>query len=234
MSGKNRVLVVAAHPDDEVLGCGGTVARHADAGDDIHILIMAEGATSRTTAGAENVDYTEDLKALRSAAAEAANILGARQPVFAEFPDNRMDTAPLLDVTQRIEQTVVETKPNIVYTHHGGDLNVDHRVVHQAVLTACRPLPDSPVRAIYTFETVSSTEWSSPEDAAGPFRPTRFVDISGQLERKLSALGAYEMEMRAHPHARSTENVSALATHRGASAGLTAAEAFIVLRKVIQ
>lgn len=232
MTSKN-ILVVAAHPDDEVLGCGGTVARHADAGDDIHILIMAEGATSRTVAGAENVDYTENLKALRSAAAEAANILGANPPVFAEFPDNRMDTVPLLDVTQRIEQMIAETKPNIVYTHHGGDLNVDHRVVHQAVLTACRPLPNSAVRAVYAFETVSSTEWASPEDAA-PFRPARFVDIAGQLERKLAALGAYEMEMRPTPHARSLDNVTALATHRGAGAGLTAAEAFIVLREIIQ
>ena len=225
-----RVLVVAAHPDDEVLGCGGTVARHAGAGDEVHVLIMAEGATSRAGEGDGDTDFTEELEALRSAANGAAEILGTRPPVFAEFPDNRMDTVPLLDVTQRIEQMIADTKPEIVYTHHGGDLNVDHRIVHQAVLTACRPQPNSHVQAIYAFETVSSTEWASPDDDA-PFRPVRFVDISDQLETKLKALAAYGGEMRPAPHARSLENVTALATHRGAGVGLKAAEAFIVIRE---
>ena len=226
-----RICIIAAHPDDEVLGCGGTAARHADTGDEVHVLIMAEGATARADEGDRNGNYVEERKALRAAAETAASILGTKSPAFADFPDNRMDTAALLDVTKRIEQMIGKIKPDIVYTHHGGDLNIDHRIVHQAVLTACRPLPDSPVRAIYTFETVSSTEWSSLEEDAGAFRPTRFVDISGQLERKLAALGAYGMEMRTPPHARSKENVSALAAHRGASAGLMAAEAFMVVRE---
>ena len=217
------ILVVAAHPDDEVLGCGGTIARHAAEGDNVHILILAEGATARDGSGGE------ELTALRAAARNAAEVLGAEPPDFLGLPDNRLDRLPLLDVIKPIEAVVANVKPAVVYTHHGGDLNVDHRVVHQAVLTACRPLPDSPVRAIYAFETVSSTEWASPDDE--PFRPTRFVDITEQLERKLKALGAYGMEVRPAPHARSLENVSALATHRGAGAGLTAAEAFMVVRE---
>lgn len=235
MTGKIRVLIVAAHPDDEVLGCGGTAARHAANGDEVHILIVAEGATSRTKKGDEWKDkdkgYAGELKALRAAAGKAACILGARPPELAGFSDNRLDTVAFLDVTQRIERTVTKVKPAVVYTHHGGDLNVDHRIVHQAVLTACRPLPGSTVRSVYTFEIVSSTEWASPID--NTFRPTRFVDIADYLKTKLAALGAYEMEIRAFPHARSIANVSALASHRGAGAGLKAAEAFMVIREIV-
>ncbi len=224
-----KICIVAAHPDDEVLGCGGVAARHAEAGDRVHVLIMAEGVFARADEGEAGGDYAADQAALRAATEEAAGILGTEYPTFADFPDNAMDKVPLLDVIKCIEQIIERERPDIVYTHHGGDLNIDHRIVHQAVLTACRPLPDSPVRAIYGFETVSSTEWASP--AAEPFRPTRFVDVSGQMGRKLKALAAYDMEMRPSPHARSIENVVALATYRGASIGLMAAEAFTVIRE---
>ena len=226
-----KICIIAAHPDDEVLGCGGTAARHSDAGDEVHVLIMAEGATSRATEGDAGNDFARERKALRAAGEAAAAILGVQSPAFADFPDNAMDTVSLLDVTRRVEQMITQIKPAIVYTHHGGDLNIDHRIVHQAVQTACRPLPRSPVRALYAFETVSSTEWASPDNAAGAFLPSRFVDISGQLQRKLKALDAYSMEMRAPPHARSIESVSALATHRGASVAMAAAEAFMVIRE---
>jgi len=226
-----RVLVIAAHPDDEVLGCGGIAARHTDAGDEVHVLIMAEGATARANVGEGSSAYAAERTALRAAAKAAAGILGSESLTFADFPDNRMDTVALLDVTKRVEQMIAEIKPGIVYTHHGGDLNIDHQIVYKAVLTACRPLPGSPVHAIYAFETVSSTEWASPDTDIGPFHPTRFVDISGQLERKLAALDAYAMEMRPSPHARSIENISALATHRGASVGMAAAEALMVIRE---
>jgi len=231
MTANDRVLIVAAHPDDEVLGCGGTAAWHSDAGDAVHVLIMAEGATAR--AGESKGDFKHELSALRAAAEQAAGVLGTEAPEFVGFPDNRMDSVSLLEVTKRIEQTITNARPTVVYTHHGGDLNVDHQIVHQAVLIACRPVPGSSVRAIYTFETVSSTEWASPDDDEA-FRPTRFVDVSGQMKRKLEALGAYGMEMRPPPHARSLENVSALATHRGASVGLKAAEAFMVVRERVE
>ena len=227
-----RVLVVAAHPDDEILGLGGTVARHGDEGDRVRTLILAEGATSRD-AVRDAEGRSDELHQLVVAAQRAAEALGVEAPQMLGLPDNRMDSLTLLDVVKPIEQLVRSFQPQIVYTHHGGDLNVDHQVAHQAVLTACRPLPGSSVEAIYTFETVSSTEWAS-ESTGDTFRPTRFVGITDQLERKLAALEAYSSEMAAFPHARSMESVRALAALRGASVGVDAAEAFMVVREVLR
>lgn len=221
------ILVVAAHPDDEVLGCGGTMARLAKAGEAVHVLIMAEGATSR--ADSRNVaDHAAELDALRRAAAAAASILGAQPPRFAGFPDNRMDSVDLLDVVKAVEAVVAELSPHTVYCHWGADLNVDHRVVHEAVLTACRPLPGSPVRRILAWETTSSTEWG-----LAPFAPDSFVGLDEDcLARKRRALDCYASEMRPFPHARSVMAVEALARLRGSSVGLPAAEAFRLIRSV--
>ncbi len=222
-----RVLIIAAHPDDEVLGCGATIAKHASQGDAVDILIVAEGSTSRDPVR-NTVSHDAQLAALRVAAERAAATLGARPPRLLGFPDNRLDGVELLDVIKPIESLLADLRPAIVYTHHAGDLNIDHRIVHQATVTACRPLPGSPVRALYAFETVSSTEWST---GAG-FRPTHFVDVTGFLARKLAALEPYAAEMRVFPHARSREAVQALATVRGAAVGLHAAEAFEVIREI--
>ena len=165
----------------------------------------------------------------RLAAAQRAHaILGLRQVIYLGLPDNRMDSAPLLDVVQRLESSVREIAPQVVYTHHHGDLNIDHRITHQAVMTAFRPLPGSSVREIYGFEVLSSTEWAAPRQAA--FAPDVFVDITNHLDVKLKALQAYELEMRAPPHSRSLAHVEHLARHRGYSVGLEAAEAFAALR----
>lgn len=222
------VLVVAAHPDDELLGCGGTLARHVAAKDAVHIFIAGEGATSRP-------DAPKDLVAeLRGHAAQAAEIIGAKPPRFGGLPDNRLDELPLLEMTQRVEAEIANVRPSIIYTHHGGDLNKDHRLLHQAVVTACRPQTGSSVRAIYTYETASSTEWSSTSIDSEGFRPTRFVDISDHLERKLRALACYKSEMRPFPHSRSIEGVRALAVWRGAMSGSAAAEAFMVVRELVR
>ena len=223
---RKTVLVVAAHPDDEVLGCGGVIARHASAGDTVNVLLLAEGATAR-----EPADTPGAVAALREAVEAAARALGAAEPRFCGFPDNRLDTVPLLDVIKPIEAVIEAVAPEIVYTHHAGDLNVDHRIVHRAVVTACRPLPESPVKAIYAFETVSSTEWQSAGEA---FRPQRWVDIEPFLGCKMRALEAYAAEMRPFPHARSFDAVEALARWRGASAGLKAAECFVVVRELVR
>lgn len=213
----DTVLVVAAHPDDELLGCGGTIARHARDGAKVHVLFMTDGVGARGSSGGE--------AARRKSAEAALKILGAEAPVFLNFPDNAMDGVALLDIVKKVEETFARVKPTIVYTHHGGDLNVDHQVTHRATMTACRPLPGFSVRAIYGFEVLSSTEWS-----LTPFQPSRFVAID--IELKLKALREYHQEMREAPHARSYEAVKALAVVRGASAGLPAAEAFSVLRLV--
>lgn len=220
------VLVVAAHPDDEVLGVGGAIARHVDAGQEVSILLLADGETSRGTQVPSG-----SIEERANAARAAASILGARPPRLLGFPDNRLDTVPLLDVVQAVEAEIALLKPRVIYTHHAADLNVDHRIACQAVLTACRPIPGSSVRAIYAFETPSATEWAQPGTGMA-FMPRRYVDISSSLERKMKALKVYDTEMRAFPHARSYEGVKALACWRGSSAGLAAAEAFDILREI--
>ena len=218
------VLVVAAHPDDEALGCGGTIARHVAAGDEVSCVFLADGATSRNS--------REDVSAREQQARCAANVLGIGELYFAHFADNRMDAVALLDVVQTIEEIIAQLTPEIVYTHHGGDLNVDHRITHQAVLTACRPQPNHPVRAVYGFEIPSSTEWAPP-GSLPVFTPMRFVDISAHLTQKREALECYADEMRPWPHARSYEAVEALCRVRGASVGVKAAEAFTVIREIV-
>ena len=224
------ILVVAAHPDDEVLGCSGVLARHAAEGDTVHVLIVAEGATARDSERGPRGRKPE-LTALKAAASRAAAAIGAEEPRMLGLPDNRLDSLPLLEIVKPIEAVAEAVAPEIVYTHHAGDLNVDHRIVHQATVTACRPVPGSPVRAIYAFETPSSTEWQT---AGESFRPQRWIDIEPFLDRKLRALDAYEAEMRPFPHARSREAVEALARVRGAAAGLMAAECFMVVREVVR
>ena len=225
MTASKSVLVVAAHPDDEVLGIGGTVAQHAANGDSVHLLIVAEGAMSRPDGSADEVAR------LKEAANAAADILGAASVRMLGLPDNRLDTVPLLDIVRNIEEIGDTVAPRVVYTHHAFDLNVDHRIVNQAVRTAFRPLPGSTVTDLLAFETVSSTEWGGAH-AGEQFLPQQFVDIAAQLDTKLRALEAYSAEMRDFPHARSMEAVRAMAAFRGSQAGCRAAEAFQVIRQL--
>lgn len=227
-----KVLIVAAHPDDEILGCGGVAARHVQRGDTVDILIVAEGATSRRDAREYDLDE-ETIQALQKAACRAASVLGCKSPRFGGLPDNRLDSVPLIDVVKLIEKVGAELAPTIVYTHHTGDLNVDHGVVGRAVATAFRPLPHSPVRAIYAFETLSSSEWAF-HSTEIPFSPSRFENISDVLDLKLKALECYEIEMREFPHPRSLDAVEALARYRGSTVGFLAAEAFAICREVVK
>lgn len=218
------VLVVAAHSDDEVLGCGGTIARHVAEGDVVHVVILADGVSSRKDL------LAEELPLRLSAAEQSRQILGVNKLHYLALPDNRLDGMPLIDVIQPLEKIISEVLPEIIYTHHHGDLNIDHRITHQAVLTACRPMPGSSVREIYAFEVMSSTEWATP--TVDPFVPNHYVDISVQLSKKLEALVAYEMEMREAPHSRNVEHLVHLARHRGHSMGMAAAEAFVTIRTI--
>lgn len=221
------VLVVAAHPDDEALGCGGTIARLAAEGAEVHLLFLADGVGAR---GGQGPD-PEALAARRRMGDEAARIMGAQAPLYLDFPDNRLDSVDLLDVVAEVERVARPIGPELVLTHFAGDLNIDHRIAAQAVLTAFRPTPGQSVGSIYSFEVPSSTEWAF--GAAGQaFAPNLFLDISASLPAKLAALEAYGEEMRPFPHPRSAEAVEALARYRGASAGVDAAEAFLLLRMV--
>lgn len=222
------VLVVAAHPDDEVLGCGGTIAGLAAQGHEVHVHILAEGATSRW-AEREAADPSA-VEALGGEAVRAGEILGAADVVLHGMPDNRLDTVPLLDVVKVIEAAVQLAKPEVVYTHHGGDLNIDHAIVHRAVLTATRPLGATPVRDVLAFEAPSSTEWSF--QRFGAFNPNVFVDICDTLDLKLRAMACYESEGRAFPHPRSAEALVAIANRWGSVAGCRSAEAFELVRSI--
>ena len=217
-----RVLVVAAHADDETLGCGGTMARHASNGDHVDVLLVADGVTGRGD---------EKLEDRHASALRACAILGANKPIFLDFADQKLDMLSFLQIVQTIEPIIERIGPTIIYTHHGGDLNLDHRIVHQAVLTALRPMPFSTYKAIYAFEVLSSTEWAS--SAVGEaFRPDHFVAIETTLSRKIEALRAYNQEMRDFPHARSIDALQALAVLRGSSVGLLSAEGFVTLRSI--
>ena len=229
-SPNSKILVVAAHPDDEVLGCGGTIARHSDAGHHIQVLIIAEGSTSRQSVRDRSQAY-EHLKALETASQIAGSILGAKGVELLDLPDNRLDSVDRLDIIKLIEDRINHYKPDCVYFHHAGDVNIDHRRLHEAVVTACRPIPGHVVKRLLSFEVPSSTEWQPPGSNM-PFQPNWFVDITAQWDRKREALVAYSTEMRDWPHPRSLEALEHLARWRGAQIGVQAAEAFCLLRSL--
>jgi len=217
------VLVVAAHSDDEALGCASTMAKHIDGGDQVHVLFMTNGVDARSVTGDEALKRQD-------AAQKAVDVLGVASMKNLNFPDNKMDSVPLLDVTQRLEKVIAELQPAIIYTHHIGDLNIDHQVTHKAVMTACRPQPDFCVKEIYAFEVLSSTEWQTPN--IHPFSPNVFVDISDFIDTKKRVLESYGEEMRQIPHSRSIDNVIRLNAIRGNAVGVNFAEAFMLLRKI--
>jgi LmbE family N-acetylglucosaminyl deacetylase len=224
-----NVLVIAAHPDDELLGCGGTVARLAQEGHAVYMSILGEGITSRSERR-EEAD-PETITALHGRSYEVARMLGSKELRMFGLPDNRFDTVPLLEVIKIVEGLVSAWHPEVIYTHHSGDLNIDHQVVNRAVLTATRPQSRCCVRDLYAFEIPSSTEWSFQH--LGPaFRPNIFLDISSTLELKLKGMRCYESEVRAFPHPRSVEALTAIAKRWGSAAGCAAAEAFELIRSI--
>jgi LmbE family N-acetylglucosaminyl deacetylase len=229
MPASSRVLVVAAHPDDEVLGCGATMARLALEGHEVHIAIMGEGITSRRSDS--NDANTAQLALLHRNAKAAGDRVGAKDITLYKLPDNRLDTIALLEVVKLVEEMVEKLRPEVIYTHHPGDLNVDHAVVHRAVLTATRPLVGQTVREIYAFEVPSSTEWAF-QQFEPMFRPNVFVDVTGSLETKIAAMSCYDTESRTFPHPRSPEALRAIAARWGSVIGCGAAEAFELVRSI--
>lgn len=224
MKKKKKIIVFAAHPDDEIMGCGGTMARHAKEGDEVHVVILAEGVTGRDDYR-DRARRKDSLSALAVAAHKANRIIGVKSLTLEEFPDNRMDGVELLDVVKCMERHIESIKPSLVYTHHIGDVNVDHRLVSQAVVVACRPQPGHCVKELLFFEVASSTEWQ-PAMEGFTFLPQVYVDVSDHMRVKMRALAEYHEEMRPWPHARSYKAIESLAQWRGVSVGVEAAEAF--------
>lgn len=222
---RRNIAVVVAHPDDEVIGVGGTVLNHVRRGDSVSILILADGERSRDQA------TDADVEKRRKQVEEVARQLGVARVQLEDLPDNALDTVPMLDVVKRVEAFIGKVRPDTVYTHHYGDLNIDHRIAFEAVLTACRPQPGMGIGSILAFETLSSTEWQrqTPERV---FQPNCYVDIADTIEAKLSILALYTDELRTWPHPRSIEGVRTLSQYRGMTVGVPYAEAFEVIRLI--
>jgi len=219
------VLVVVAHSDDESLGMGGTIARHVADGDKVYALSMTDGVGARGSGASDH--------AIRRAAAarEAARALGFEWLASGDFPDNAMDSVSLLAIVQHIEKAKAQVGPQLVYTHSAADLNVDHRILCEATLTAFRPQPGETWEEIRCFEVPSATDYGA-AGVTGSFVPNLYVDIVDFWESKLEALRNYADELRPSPHSRSLEGLGNLARYRGNQAGLDMAEAFQIVRKI--
>jgi LmbE family N-acetylglucosaminyl deacetylase len=222
---KKKILVVGAHPDDEILGCGGTLINHIRNRDTVYSLILGEGITSRSTSR----DLSKDKKKLSKIklhAISANKLIGVKKLYFGNFPDNRFDSVNLLDLIKYIESIFTTIKPDIVYTHFYNDLNIDHRLTFQAVVTACRPYKNK--CEIYCFETLSSTDFSP---GRNNFNPNYFVDISKSINKKIQALKKYKTEIKKYPFIRSDKNIMTLAQYRGLNVGIKYCEAFELICK---
>jgi LmbE family N-acetylglucosaminyl deacetylase len=215
-----RVLVIAAHPDDEVLGCGGTIALHVKAGDRVTTVIVCEG---------ESLRYASMACDLSADTMRAARTLGTDDVRLLQFGDQRLDAIPLTDLIIRLEAIVREVRPHVVYCQYGGDVNRDHELLFKALLVATRPTEDA-IEGIYSFDTASSTEWAYPRS----FVPDMWVDISETLETKLAAMACYQTETREYPHPRSLQGLNYRARAWGNQSCLDAAEVFMTIRRVIR
>jgi len=223
MKRNKNLLVVAAHPDDEVLGCGATMAKYSAQGKKIFVIYMTNGVSARNK-------YTlKEIENRKKAAIKSCKILGAK-PIFFDFEDNKMDKYPLLDIVKKIEVIINKIKPEIVFTHYNNDLNIDHEITARATLTACRPLKKSFVKKLFMFDVPSSTEWTPKKKER--FSPNYYEAVNRFVKKKIKALEAYKMELRKWPHPRSKKNVIMKLNTYGAESGNENSEAFILYRQI--
>lgn len=225
----STVLVVAAHPDDEILGVGATIRRLVNEGHTAYALILGEGQTSRTQKR-EDTDVSV-VESLHENTLEACDMIGYKKVYFENLPDNRFDSVDLLDIVKVVEGYVKKLEPDLIYTHHIGDLNVDHQCTCRAVMTATRPMEGCPVKEIYCFETVSSTEWNFDYDN-NAFKPNVFINVEKTFDVKLEAMKKYETELAKFPHPRSIRALKAAGERWGSVCGCYYAEAFELMRAV--
>jgi len=222
-----KLLIVAAHPDDEVLGCFGTVARLIKEGYEAYTLILGEGKTSRDEQRVVE-NKKDEIEVLNSEIQKANNTIGIKKVFVESFPDNRFDNVDLLDIIKVISKVKEEVKPDIIFTHYENDLNIDHQLTYKAVITATRPMEDECVKEIYSFEILSSTEWNYPLS----FSPDVFFDISDTLGLKIKAMKEYRSELCEYPHPRSLEGIELNAKYQGIKVGKNYVEAFKSIRVV--
>jgi LmbE family N-acetylglucosaminyl deacetylase len=218
-----HILIIAPHPDDEVLGCGGTIAKHVSGGDEVYLCIVTK---------AYPPDWPEDEIARRKQEVLRVNkILGIKKTYFLDFPTVKLDTIPQKELADSISRVVNEVKPEILFIPHRGDINRDHQLVFEAAMVAARPKPALGTRKVLCYEVLSETEWAAPF-VDNAFVPNVFVYISETLGTKLKAMSEYKSELKEFPHPRSLEAITALAKMRGAAVGVEAAEAFMLVREI--
>lgn len=220
-----KILIIAAHPDDEILGCGGTIARLVKEGYEAFTLLLGEGITSRDEKR-DREKWGQEIDELKKQIHKTNEIIGVKEIFTYDFPDNRFDTVPFLDIVKVIEKIKKQVQPNIIFTHYKNDLNIDHQITYQAVLTASRPIKGESVKEIYSFEVLSSTEWNFPLN----FSPDVFFDISDTLDIKLNAMKEYRFELKEYPHPRSLKGIKLNAEMWGMKMGLEYAEGFKCIR----
>jgi len=219
---KNKILIIAAHPDDEILGCGGTILKLRKS-HQIKTIFLTNGVSSRTTS-------KNKAKVRKNECLKLFNHLKIDKPIFFDLPDNQLDTIPLLKIVKKIESILKKYKPHTVFTHFENCLNIDHQIAYNATMTACRPIRSISVKKILSFEILSSTDWALFRKKQ--FQPNFFIDISKEIKNKISSLKFYKSEIRKYPHSRSIKAVESLARVRGVSAGCKFAEAFILIRNI--
>jgi len=218
-----KILVIAPHPDDEVLGCGGTIARHSTGGDEVYLCVVTKAYTP---------DWPEgEIEERKQEVYKVNEILGIKETYFLDLPTVKLDTVPQKELNDAIAQVVNAIQPEVIYVPHKGDANKDHRLVFDAAMIATRPKPKASVKKVLSYETPSETEWGIPS-VESAFIPNIYVDISATLETKLKGMSAYELELKEYPHPRSLEAVSALVKMRGSTIGVKAAEAFMLIREL--
>lgn len=222
-------LVIAAHPDDEVLGCGAYMARLAAAGENVLTVFVSDGESSRFNNGEIETQRVQQLiNRRRQQAIAASKIMGTMEPRFLDFADNRLDRVARLDITKALENIILAFQPVRVLTHHWSDLNIDHQILSEVVQVIARPQEGNSIKELLFFELPSSTEWRA--GGSSCFTPSVFVNVENYVSQKLEALGAYDSELRPFPHPRSHEAIQALLKWRGASSGFSYAEAFAMGR----
>ena len=220
---EKNILVVAPHPDDEILGCGGTIKKRVDEGHQVYVLIMSRGTPKY---------YSEErIVNVRREAKAAGQLLGVKETLFFDFHAPELDTVPLAELSRKITEVLTRLQIHTVYLPHRGDIHYDHELVFRAGLVAARPTGNYSVKEIVCYETLSETEWAPPfPDSA--FIPTHFVNITKQMDLKKEAMGCYKSQLRPFPNSRSLETIEALAKYRGATVGFERAEAFMLIRKI--
>lgn len=220
-----KILVIAPHPDDEVLGCGGTIKKHTEAGDEVYLCVVTKAYTP---------DWSEEFIENRKKEIDASSkILGIKNIYFLDFPTVKLDTISQKDLNDAISGVVKEVRPDIAFIPFSGDINKDHKIVSEASLVALRPKPEATVKKVFYYEVLSETEWSKPaQRIEDVFIPNYYEDISDYLDYKLKSMECYKSELKEYPHPRSSKGIEVLAQKRGTESGVKVAESFMLIREV--